>query len=511
MTNRQLVFPYGIWRQCLEALFAPTGEEGFALGLARPCSRDGGLAYVVEHLVDPSSIVYENRSGGGLTLSSEASNRLNAVSAGAARLGLVPVHLHSHPAGVDTFSGYDDLHELRLHRWLRDQCQPFLWSLVNPYVGEPVARFWHNDVAHPGVVRVGLRPYALLDGGAAPALDRQRAFGPGLRLAAETLLVGIVGLGGVGLPAAEQLARSGFRRFVLVDPDRVEESNLNRLTGATRADVGQPKVRVARRLIRQAAHSVGATAQVSIRDHDLYLSGPARTALKRCDLILALTDNHLSRISCLQIALEGGAEYLQAGVDVRLDSDGSIAGLFVEVTGAEIMRYCPLCTSRLDPDEASIEARRYVGGEVWDRAKKEGYVPGVIAPSVMSLNAIAAGHLVMEIQRRVSGLGVRDLFRLDVQTARVESFENIETHLVGGCQVCSRLDHTSHTSGREQPPTRGAKRKGRRGGMGRNRADVARRDHGPADLDSGCPEVPDNYGHSVITKCGTRSVPRTFG
>lgn len=205
MTNRQLVFPYGIWRQCLEALFAPTGEEGFALGLARPCSRDGGLAYVVEHLVDPSSIVYENRSGGGLTLSSEASNRLNAVSAGAARLGLVPVHLHSHPTGVDTFSGYDDLHELRLHRWLRDQGQPFLWSLVNPYIGEPVARFWHNDVAHPGVVRVGLRPYASLDGGGAPALDRQRAFGPGLRLAAETLLVGIVGLGGVGLPAAEQL------------------------------------------------------------------------------------------------------------------------------------------------------------------------------------------------------------------------------------------------------------------------------------------------------------------
>lgn len=40
--------------------------------------------------------------------------------------------------------------------------------------------------------------------------------------------VGIIGLGGLGSNAAMMLLRSGVTRFVLADPDRVEESNLNR-------------------------------------------------------------------------------------------------------------------------------------------------------------------------------------------------------------------------------------------------------------------------------------------
>jgi sulfur carrier protein ThiS adenylyltransferase len=40
--------------------------------------------------------------------------------------------------------------------------------------------------------------------------------------------VGIIGLGGLGSNAAMMLVRSGVRRLVLADPDRVEESNLNR-------------------------------------------------------------------------------------------------------------------------------------------------------------------------------------------------------------------------------------------------------------------------------------------
>ena len=40
--------------------------------------------------------------------------------------------------------------------------------------------------------------------------------------------VGIIGVGGLGSNAAMMLLRSGVLRFVLADPDRVEDSNLNR-------------------------------------------------------------------------------------------------------------------------------------------------------------------------------------------------------------------------------------------------------------------------------------------
>ncbi|CCO24135.1 sulfur carrier protein ThiS adenylyltransferase ThiF [Maridesulfovibrio hydrothermalis] len=44
----------------------------------------------------------------------------------------------------------------------------------------------------------------------------------------QTITIGIAGTGGLGSNCAMHLVRSGFRKFVLVDFDRIEESNLNR-------------------------------------------------------------------------------------------------------------------------------------------------------------------------------------------------------------------------------------------------------------------------------------------
>ncbi|MBG0789140.1 MAG: sulfur carrier protein ThiS adenylyltransferase ThiF [Desulfovibrionaceae bacterium] len=57
----------------------------------------------------------------------------------------------------------------------------------------------------------------------------------------QEVTVGIAGCGGLGSNCAVHLVRSGFRRFVLVDPDRVDPSNLNR-QAFTLAQVGRPKV-----------------------------------------------------------------------------------------------------------------------------------------------------------------------------------------------------------------------------------------------------------------------------
>jgi tRNA A37 threonylcarbamoyladenosine dehydratase len=54
--------------------------------------------------------------------------------------------------------------------------------------------------------------------------------------------VAIFGLGGVGSFAAEALARSGIGRFLLVDPDVVDISNINRQLHALSDTIGQPKV-----------------------------------------------------------------------------------------------------------------------------------------------------------------------------------------------------------------------------------------------------------------------------
>ena len=59
------------------------------------------------------------------------------------------------------------------------------------------------------------------------------------RLAAAQVL--IVGAGGLGCTVIPALAAAGVGRLTVIDPDRVELTNLHRQTLYTVADIGQPK------------------------------------------------------------------------------------------------------------------------------------------------------------------------------------------------------------------------------------------------------------------------------
>lgn len=438
--TRQLLFTPSLWQNVQQALFSQPHQEGFAFALASARLRNNGVAYVVECLVELTDADFEYRSSGGITTTVACSNRINHIAAQAAQKGLIPVHLHSHPPGITYFSGYDDQHEQLLHRWLIKQRQPLLISLVQAVDHPPYARIWLSETTEPLLIRNGLQilnqersEKTLL------ALDRQNVFGNGLRHAARHLQIALIGVGGIGMLVAEQLARAGFSRFVLVDHDKVEITNLNRLPNLSRTDLGHFKVRVAKKMIQKASRAIGTRCEVYALPYDIYTAPQfVKDKVRQCDMIIALTDNELSRINCLDLALDGGAEFLMAGVDIRLNAAGQIIGLFAELSGAESGRYCPLCTGRLDSGQASLDARQYVGGEVWDKAQTNGYISGIPDPAVMSLNSIAAGALVLEIQRRVAGLGIRDLWQLDYQTGEVITYNGIEQLINDSCEVCGR-------------------------------------------------------------------------
>ncbi|WP_377268011.1 ThiF family adenylyltransferase [Peterkaempfera sp. SMS 1(5)a] len=62
--------------------------------------------------------------------------------------------------------------------------------------------------------------------------------------------IGIAGLGGCGSNHLLTLARMGFERFAIADPDTFEQANLNRQAGATVSALGQPKVDVMTRMVK---------------------------------------------------------------------------------------------------------------------------------------------------------------------------------------------------------------------------------------------------------------------
>ena len=72
--------------------------------------------------------------------------------------------------------------------------------------------------------------------------------------------VAVFGLGGVGSFVVEGLARSGIGKFVLVDKDKIDITNLNRQIIATHSTVGKDKVEVA----KQRVLDINPNAEVEI-------------------------------------------------------------------------------------------------------------------------------------------------------------------------------------------------------------------------------------------------------
>ena len=96
----------------------------------------------------------------------------------------------------------------------------------------------------------------------------------------------VVGVGGLGCPAALALARAGVGTIGLVDEDLVELGNLHRQILFTPEDVGQPKVDVAARALRAAAPSLVVEA------HPTHLLPTnAIDLVSRYDVVLEGSDN----------------------------------------------------------------------------------------------------------------------------------------------------------------------------------------------------------------------------
>ena len=66
----------------------------------------------------------------------------------------------------------------------------------------------------------------------------------------------IIGLGGLGSPAALYLAASGVGRLILIDPDTVDLSNLQRQIVHSQASIGVAKVHSAEQRLQQINPSI---------------------------------------------------------------------------------------------------------------------------------------------------------------------------------------------------------------------------------------------------------------
>lgn len=131
------------------------------------------------------------------------------------------------------------------------------------------------------------------------------------------LRVGIVGLGSVGCIVAEAIARIGIAQVTLIDPDRVEEHNLDRLLYATTRDIGELKVDLAAKAVRRNATATN--FQVTALPVSVHHRSGYRAALD-CDILFSCVDRPVPRDVLNFIANAHLIPVIDGGVAVETDS-----------------------------------------------------------------------------------------------------------------------------------------------------------------------------------------------
>jgi molybdopterin/thiamine biosynthesis adenylyltransferase len=214
--------------------------------------------------------------------------------------------------------------------------------------------------------------------------------------------VAVVGLGGVGSLLVELLARLGVGTLILIDPDRVELSNLSRLAGATLWDARWPfslsakprwlatlarrfaarKTTVAARVARRAS-PVCRIVSVSRNVAELTVARECRD----CDFLFLAADSMQARLVvnalCQQYLIPGlqiGSKVVTAHDDRVLEDAYSVVRWLLPGRG------CLWCNGLISPERLAWEAKT--------QRERRAQQYGVEAPnpSVITLNAVGAAH-----------------------------------------------------------------------------------------------------------------------
>jgi len=274
---------------------------------------------------------------------------------------------------------------------------------------------------------------------AVPEFGRRVAqtFGAGTFEKLRNLRIAVVGCSGTGSPVIEQLARNGVGALLLIDPDVIEEKNLNRIWNATRKDATarRAKVKVAQRAVK----SMGLGTDVEVYDKNLFHDEVVR-AIADCDVVFGCMDSIDGRYLLNKLATFYLIPYLDLGVKIEADGHGG-----VEQVCGSVHYLQPGGSSLLSRHVLTLEQVRAAGlrrtdPDAYQQQVKEGYIRGAQEdrPAVIQLNSLIASLAVNELLARLHP------FRLDPNAefavTRISLSHGIFEHTEDGepCGVLAR-------------------------------------------------------------------------
>ena len=327
----------------------------------------------------------------------------------AMKRGLWVIKIHSHPEGFDQFSSQDDATDRELSAALRVIMERDVTHLsaIMTTGGLLKARLVGVDADWAQVDRITIIGDEIQFTGIAVStpsddadLRTRQAFGEGTTRMLKSLSVGVAGCSGTGSWVVEMLARLGVGRLVLVDPDKIERKNLNRIINSRANDVRLGCLKV--EMLRDAVGAMGLGTRMETFASDL-ANRNAIKALAGCDLLFGCLDSADGRDLLNRIATFYLLPYIDVGV--RLDADGHggihqiVCAIHYLLPGGSSL----LSRGVITAEQVGSQALYRTNPEQHATLQKEGYIKGVAVdhPAVVSLNGFAASHAVNELLARL--------------------------------------------------------------------------------------------------------------
>lgn len=319
--------------------------------------------------------------------------------------------VHSHPQYYPDFSPADDREEPKLFRSAYIRIEGGIHgSLVFNSPSSVAARVWLENedelIAKPiDSIRILGHRYKIITSnnnfvsasGSNEIFDRQvRVFGPDLQKTLQRLTIGVVGCGGTGSATLELLARLGVGKIIAFDHDTVEDTNITRIHGSKKADVGNLKVH----LMREMIEGINLGSQIEVVPNKIIYKSAAEK-LKECDIIFGCTDDNAGRSILNQMMIRYFIPVIDMGVLIDSRS-GLITSILGRVTILSPDKPCLLCRNRID---TSLIAAEMMPPDVYEARRKEGYVPelGRADPAVITFTTSIASQSVNEMLELLTG------------------------------------------------------------------------------------------------------------
>ena len=330
------------------------------------------------------------------------------------RLGLVVIH--SHPTGFPAFSPLDNQSDRQLFRsvygWFDENgCHASAIMLPNGQMfGRVVAA--EGGFSPLSAIRVAGDDIRVWPSGtstsAIPEFAERVAqtLGKGTLRLLRSMTAAVVGCSGTGSLVVEHLTGNCIGGLVLVDPETVEEKNLNRIPQATIKDARakRPKVEILRRRISE----IGLGTEVQTFATEISDEAAFR-AVAACDVVFGCMDAVEGRHVLNLLASAYLMPYFDLGVHIQPASDGGIshalaAAHYVQPGGSSLLSREVYTSNQLTSAGYRRTDPQYYKGRVADGDL--GAV-GEDQPAVITLNSGAAFLAVSDFLARLHR------FRLD--------------------------------------------------------------------------------------------------